>query len=101
MLQRLKDSHRFRQSAPYQAWRWMRHPHDTNLRRLESRFYARLLGDGPSGLIFDIGGSVGAKTEIFARHGHVICVEASATAASNLRRRFSDCPNVQIVHAAV
>ena len=92
---------RFRASMPYRAAKWMLDPAYAAEKRREELFYSNLLGPGRFGLIFDLGACGGGKAEIFRRHAQVVCVEPSAESASCLQARFSRCPDVSIVQAAV
>lgn len=101
VLGQVKGDARFRRSVIYGTLLWMRHPRYAALKHREARFYGRLLERGRRGLIFDLGASTGSKAEILRRHGRVICVEPSPSAASVLRTRFAHCRDVEVLEAAV
>ena len=93
-------AHRFRRTPAYEVMLWLRRPESARNRLRERRFYHPLLAHLERPLIFDVGASAGAKAEIFARYGRVVCVEPSPASAEALRARFAGLPGIAIVEAA-
>jgi FkbM family methyltransferase len=63
-------------------------------------FYRQFVG--PSGLFFDIGANVGARTKLFTRLNlKVVSVEPQSQCVAVLRQKFSGNPNVIIEHCGV
>jgi len=63
-------------------------------------FYSQFIRKGD--LCFDIGGNIGARTNLFLALGaKVVCVEPQSSCIAILKQRFADNPNVIVVGKAL
>jgi FkbM family methyltransferase len=97
MLRELKSS------AP--AWelrRALRPFRESADRVAERSFYHRLIPEGRTGCIIDVGANAGGKTEIFRRlAAHVVAIEPDPASARLLRARFRFRPSVTVLQCAI
>jgi FkbM family methyltransferase len=80
---------RFRESLPYDLYRWRKDGRPVDWRRREVAFYRALLGPGRGALIFDVGVNRGQRTDVFLALGaRVVAVEPDGASAGFLARKY-------------
>lgn len=92
---------RLNDSFFYRCYVALAYPEHARRKRLEERFFRRVIPPGSS-LVFDIGANHGGKAVIFARMTRrVVCVEPSPASAKILRCRFAGSPKILIEESGV